>query len=416
MRQSTTNATYTFTKLDNQAIDDTRLTPRALALYVKLMRRPSDWIIRVCELAKSTGWKKSTVQAALRELEDCGYAELRSVKDEQGLLRGRQWTCFRNSKYAPLPTTDDHTYRPSENSTLLRNTKEEYDVDDGEKVGLSEARSTARAAIFNDSKSDNSCHSKRPNTTQSPLGRSWGRTLEDWVEALESKGLKPVASGNGYSAHCPCHRDRKRSLSIARGETKSVVAHCHAGCEFQEIVDFLFQSASSAQPTIYTYTDEHDRPVHRITRGVDKSFSVQHFENGKWVRGCGKGVRYPYRLPQLKRAISNRETVYIVEGEKDVESARRVGLVATCNLFGAGKWQSSLNPWFKGASVTIIADRDIAGYKHAETIRDALSSVAHDVRVVESDRGKDLTDHLDLKGTVFQLVRCDLNHESLLAA
>ena len=49
--------------------------------------------------------------------------------------------------------------------------------------------------------------------------------------------------------------------------------------------------------------------------------------------------RVPYRLPQLLAATERGETVWIVEGEKDVHTLMRAGVTATCNPQGAGKWQ-----------------------------------------------------------------------------
>ena len=41
-----------------------------------------------------------------------------------------------------------------------------------------------------------------------------------------------------------------------------------------------------------------------------------------------------YRLPEVLRA----KFVLVVEGGKDVETARKLEIVATCNPGGAGKW------------------------------------------------------------------------------
>jgi hypothetical protein len=37
-------------------------------------------------------------------------------------------------------------------------------------------------------------------------------------------------NGNGLSARCPAHEDRRVSLSIAVGDDGRVLLHCHAGC------------------------------------------------------------------------------------------------------------------------------------------------------------------------------------------
>ena len=47
----------------------------------------------------------------------------------------------------------------------------------------------------------------------------------------------------------------------------------------------------------------------------------------------------PYRLPEIQEAIASERPVFIVEGEKDVDNLTKLGIVATCNAGGAGKWR-----------------------------------------------------------------------------
>ena len=54
-----------------------------------------------------------------------------------------------------------------------------------------------------------------------------------------------------------------------------------------------------------------------------------------------KGVRRVlYRLPELLARPD--EPVYVVEGEKDADRLASMGLLATTNSGGAGKWQAVL--------------------------------------------------------------------------
>ena len=67
-----------------------------------------------------------------------------------------------------------------------------------------------------------------------------------------------------YMARCPCHDDRKQSLSIGRGE-KGVVLKCQAGCDTRDVIAcvglkprdlFYEQDKPQERPTItavYTY-------------------------------------------------------------------------------------------------------------------------------------------------------------------
>ena len=42
-----------------------------------------------------------------------------------------------------------------------------------------------------------------------------------------------------WSARCPAHSDRNNSLSIAEAEDGTVLLYCHAGCEFEDILEEL---------------------------------------------------------------------------------------------------------------------------------------------------------------------------------
>ena len=50
--------------------------------------------------------------------------------------------------------------------------------------------------------------------------------------------------------------------------------------------------------------------------------------------------RVPYRLPELIEALANEYLIVIVEGEKDAENLRALGVPATTNCGGANKWHS----------------------------------------------------------------------------
>ena len=96
-----------------------------------------------------------------------------------------------------------------------------------------------------------------------------------------------------------------------------------------------------------------------------------------------EGVRHVlYRLPELLAADPS-ETVYVVEGEKDVETLRASELVATTNPGGALKWRSEYSAALRGRHVAILSDHDDVGRLHAEQVARALSGVAASVRVVD---------------------------------
>ena len=90
----------------------------------------------------------------------------------------------------------------------------------------------------------------------------------------------------------------------------------------------------------------------------------------------------PYRLPGLVKA----ETVFLCEGEKDVDNLTAQGLAATCTPDGAGngsKWRDSYTPYFAGKTVYILQDNDDVGKKFAQLEAEKLFPVAKEVKVLD---------------------------------
>jgi KaiC/GvpD/RAD55 family RecA-like ATPase len=155
---------------------------------------------------------------------------------------------------------------------------------------------------------------------------------------------------------------------------------------------------------VYAYHDEQGAVLYEAVRFEPKGFA-QRRPNGVWKLGDVR--RVPYRLPELL-ATPTDATVYVPEGEKDVERLRRLGLVAVCNSEGAGKWRSGFADYFRGRDVVILPDNDEAGHKHAAQVFANLMPVARRVRIVElpglQSKG-DVSDWLDAGGSLEELRR-----------
>jgi len=99
--------------------------------------------------------------------------------------------------------------------------------------------------------------------------------------------------------------------------------------------------------------------------------------------------------------------VWITEGEKDVETLRENGLVATCNPFGAGKWREEFNEHFKDKAVRIIPDNDAVGRQHALSVAKNLHGTASSIKIIELpglEEGGDVTDWFEKGGTTKELI------------
>ncbi len=155
---------------------------------------------------------------------------------------------------------------------------------------------------------------------------------------------------------------------------------------------------------VYAYTDETGAVLFEVCRysKPSKSFRQRRKANladppektlGGYVYSV-KGVpQVPYRLPELLEAVALGHTIHVVEGEKDADNLRALGVPATTNAMGAGKWPQELTPHFEGAQVVILPDHDEAGEAHLAVVGEALAGVAASVRVL---RLPDLSNHQDV--------------------
>ena len=236
-------------------------------------------------------------------------------------------------------------------------------------------------------------------------------TAEELARALGGR-----RSGAQWMARCPAHEDANPSLSISDGKDGKVLVHCHAGCSQDAVLAALRQQSLWPEPTTserlqhglvatYDYTDENGELLYQVLRYEPKDFRQRRPDGcGGWIRNV-EGVRKVlYRLPKLLAAAT--EPVFLVEGEKDVHSLERWGLLATCNPRGAGGWREEYGDVLRGRECVILLDNDDVGRKHALTVAESLLSKAAPIRVIElpdlPHKG-DVTDWIRAGGTIAQL-------------
>jgi putative DNA primase/helicase len=88
-----------------------------------------------------------------------------------------------------------------------------------------------------------------------------------------------------------------------------------------------------------------------------------------------------YRLPELLASAGSGVTVFVVEGEKDADNLAALGLIATTNIGGAGKWRADYAQYFAGRHVVVLPDNDEAGEAQAHDVATSLHGVAASLRV-----------------------------------
>lgn len=220
------------------------------------------------------------------------------------------------------------------------------------------------------------------------------------MDALEAHG----SARQGRNWQCPAHPDRKASLTVTARPDK-VLLHCQASCPPEEVVralglemkDLYDESGPPRMVARYPYTDADGTLLFEKRRYEPKDFLVFHPEERGWEPKIGDAKPVLYRLPELKEAIAKGKTVYIVEGEKDVDRMAEFSHVATCNYEGACKWRDGYSSHFTGATVIIVADRDEPGYQHAKMVKASLLKAGvRSVQVMQPavERAKaDISDH-----------------------
>lgn len=244
-------------------------------------------------------------------------------------------------------------------------------------------------------------------------------TLDDYLNRLQGV----VKSGDEYKALCPAHDDHNPSLSIRQGDTGKPVLYCHVGCSYESILTamginrpaHLKLAHSKKIVATYDYCDEHGQLLYQKVRLEPKSFYIRRQDAyGGWINSKGDTRPVLYRLPDVLKAKTEGKTVFIVEGEKDVDRLRLGGLTATTNIDGASepgkrpKWNPAYTDQIAGCSrVVILPDNDPPGKAHAEHIAQQLTGRVDNIRMVAlpglPPKG-DVSDWLNAGHTIAELL------------
>jgi len=244
-----------------------------------------------------------------------------------------------------------------------------------------------RAKTTNERSANASDYTPSPDHLQAILGK---------LEGVRQAGPRQ------WTARCPAHDDRHASLSVGQGDDGRVLLHCHAGCAVNDILaalglgtSQLFSNGRSPQrpfrgqncrnpADFYDYRDRHGRLLFQVVRYRPKGSRQRRPEgSGRWAWNLNGVPRVLYRLPELS-AGDDTAWVFVVEGEKDADALAGLGLLATTNPGGAGKWAKLADDSaLHGRRVAIIPDKDEAGEKHAQDVAARLHGKAAVVKIVE---------------------------------
>ena len=250
------------------------------------------------------------------------------------------------------------------------------------------------------------------------------------------QGVKRLSGRNHYIVLCPCHDDHKPSLDITEKDGKILMACPVCGADGKAVMNALglpvrelfAEQRQAAQPNKppsvdYLYTDSLKKTRfylwNKKKQVYQKSFCWYHKnERGQWTKGLpkknGRSILPPlYKQNNIEWAKRRGKTLYLVEGEKDVDTlTKKLKLPAVCSPHGAAtaknpakKWDSSYNALFTGADVAIIPDNDEAGQAFARYVAEQLLPVAQSVNML------DLTaewDNLPPKGDITDVYESEM--------
>ncbi|HOD81763.1 MAG: hypothetical protein BWX88_03439 [Planctomycetes bacterium ADurb.Bin126] len=245
------------------------------------------------------------------------------------------------------------------------------------------------------------------------------QTILDRVQRARRTGPRQ------WQASCPAHDDRHASLSIGQGDDGRVLIDCKAGCPTLEVLKAMGLKFSDLYPlpvsparsgsddsprgrivSTYDYRDEGGTLLFQVVRFDPKDFRQRRPDGkGGWTWKLGNTPRVLYRLPELLAADVS-EWVFQVEGEKDADNLARLGLVATTNPGGAGKWNKLADDLaLHGRRVAVLGDKDTPGRAHAQDVATRLRGKAAEIKIIElPGESKDVSDWLQAGGTADQLL------------
>jgi AAA domain len=230
---------------------------------------------------------------------------------------------------------------------------------------------------------------------------------------------KVTGTGDRRDACCPSHDDRDPSLSIKFTHDR-ILVKCQAKgsrCTEQTICTALgikvrdlfynprLSNGLGDQVGEFTYVDENGtrlfQSVKFRTADGGKTFRQRHLGSaGEWVWNMNDTRRVVYHLDEVRAVAERRGRVLVLEGEKDVDNLRKLGLTGTTNPMGAGKWASDYTMQLAGVGeAVVIVDADDAGREHGRHVATSLTAAGIRTKYVDlwPDRhdGSDFTDWLE---------------------
>jgi CRISPR-associated protein Cmr3 len=225
-------------------------------------------------------------------------------------------------------------------------------------------------------------------TTSYPTGASFGSDF-----STSSKTNPCPVCGRTKDKDCRISRDGKLVLchqNFNHTKTKQTdLWHFNGETSDARCGVYVFKEKTEkpirpAQTRYWEYPDRNGSRLVRVVRVDDgkgkKDISQERWDKDKkrWLPGYGKDgdknqvarASIPvYRYAEVRKAIARGEVIFIVEGEPCADLLWKLGLAATTNIGGGGKFTLTDSMDLQGAKIIVIVpDRDQKGIAHAEKV------------------------------------------------
>lgn len=234
------------------------------------------------------------------------------------------------------------------------------------------------------------------------------------------KYFKQVENNRGsdpfwkYRALCPAHNDHDPSLIIGiSNDGKRMKLRCESRkCLEKDII------AKAKVPPELLIRDKPDSTHEYLTLNWEVAYRVERYnypkgkkcpifymnKKGEWKKGLGPASRILYNLPYINEADHN-EYVFFVEGEKNADDVRKLGLLSSTTCEGSDNWAKTQD-WsiLEGKKVVLIPDNDKPGKQYARQIANHLASnvKAEEVKILylpNLSESEDVSDWIVRGGT-----------------
>jgi len=218
-------------------------------------------------------------------------------------------------------------------------------------------------------------------------------TADNIAKAVGGK----VERGGSIVCCCPIHEatgTHTPSLVLTITDEKRILFHCRSqNCDakhFRTICNYLVEKCGLPRSRVggdsripgeirYSY---HDRDgsyawtkIKYFTKTGKKRFAckVWHEATGQWSDGRPKNTPLLFHLDVVGTALTTcpATPLLIVEAEKDVVTAGELGVLATTNADGAGKWRIEDTQTIVDLGVqkvVICPDNDGVGIEHGISV------------------------------------------------